>query len=231
MASPPKVGHGWPFTITISLATFAIGIAGGLTAGGALQVVTAYDIQHQKLVAHDDRAIDLNKPAAKADTTPAFYPDNNKLEWSTSLSPGQTPAPLDITNASQTNNQRLLFYAVENNNPRLTATLYVRAGHRALINLPVGQYRVDVASSATTLSWDKAQNLIAIPAYALNLPADNQENVPNNRLLISEDGKVSFSRLSQIGTNKPGERPTTADEPPNDGKTTNSPTDPENSVS
>ena len=218
-----KAGHGWPVTITISLITFAIGIAGGLTAGGALQVVTAYDLQR---AAHDGQKIDRNKPATKADAAPAFYPDNNKLEWSTSLSPGETPAPLDVTNASLTNNQRLLFYAVENNNPRLAATLYVRAGHRALINLPVGQYRVDVASSATTLPWDKAQNLVAIPAYALNLPADDQENVPNNRLVISEDGKVGFSRLDYNSTKGPEKNAATADEPSNSSKNADGTLDP-----
>lgn len=166
---------------------------------GTLEVVNAYNIRQLKLAARASSAAVQQKPGATSvDAQSAFFPDNNTVEWSTSLAPGETPTPLDVSNESQENNQRVLFYAVGRLVPRLTATLYIRAGQKALVHLPLGHYRVDVASSPVTMSWEKAQAIVAIARDAFGLPADDQQNVPRNRLIVSAEGKVSFLRVSPI---------------------------------
>src|SRR3546814_1139927 len=73
---------------------------------------------------------------------------------------------------------------------RLAATLFVKSGSQAVIRLPIGAYRIDVASSPTEMPWEEAKAVIPIPRFALQLGEADNEPSPRNRIFIDEEGKV-----------------------------------------
>src|SRR3546814_338665 len=117
-------------------------------------------------------------------------PDNNHVEWSTSLRPNEQPAAIDVRNESRSENRRILFQMVDGRTYRLAATLFVKSGSQAVIRLPIGAYRIDVASSPTEMPWEEAKAVIPIPRFALQLGEADNEPSPRNRIFIDEEGKV-----------------------------------------
>lgn len=192
----PRTGVGPTFTLILCMVSLCIGVAAGMAADGSLEMINAYQVRQLKLAATAD--VRPRKPSSATIGAPASFPENNTLEWSTSLAPGETPAPLDVLNESEATNKRILFYAIGKLAPRLTATLYVRAGQKALVHLPLGRYRVDVASTAMTMPWENAQSVAPVTVYAFSLPADDQENDPSNHLTLDNGGKVRFVRMNPI---------------------------------
>src|SRR3546814_21002197 len=68
-------------------------------------------------------------PALKpAPLQPGWFPDNNHVEWSTSLRPNEQPAAIDVRNESRSENRRILFQMVDGRTYRLAATLFVKSG-------------------------------------------------------------------------------------------------------
>src|SRR3546814_19190311 len=72
---------------------------------------------------------------------------------------------------------------------RLAATLFVKSGSQAVIRLPIGAYRIDVASSPTEMPWEEAKAVIPIPRFALQLVEADTEPYPRNQIYIDKEGK------------------------------------------
>src|SRR3546814_11261497 len=107
-------------------------------------------------------------PALKpAPLQPGWFPDNNHVEWSTSLRPNEQPAAIDVRNESRSENRRILFQMVDGRTYRLAATLFVKSGSQAVLRLPIGAYRIDVASSPTAMPWEEAQAVTPLPRFPL----------------------------------------------------------------
>ncbi|QAY80192.1 hypothetical protein [Sphingosinicella sp. BN140058] len=186
-------GPGWAFTIATSILALALGGFAGMSIDGSLEVLNAYNLASRKAAPSTVSPVDLiDHAAAGADehTTPAWYPDNNKVEWSTSLPIGQQPASLDIRNESRTQNRRLIFQLIEAGVPRQAAILYVRAGEQAIIQLPLGDYRIDVASTPSDLPWEKAKDQTPVPTFSIPLHSAAQGQIPEDRLFLDEDGQI-----------------------------------------
>jgi hypothetical protein len=100
---------------------------------------------------------------------------------------------------------------------RLSATLFVRAGQKALIHLPAAQYRIDIASTADTMPWEEALAVVPLPSYALTLPEDERTDIPTSKLVIEDEGKVRFTNLkaivSEAKATRASDEPVEADDP------------------
>src|SRR3546814_14345802 len=129
------------------------------------------------------RISDWSSDVCSSDLQPGWFPDNNHVEWSTSLRPNEQPAAIDVRNESRSENRRILFQMVDGRTYRLAATLFVKSGSQAVIRLPIGAYRIDVASSPTEMPWEEAKAVIPIPRFALQL--GEADNTP------SQHGKAS----------------------------------------
>lgn len=191
-----RSGPGWPFTIFCSVISMTFGVMAGIAGDGSIEVLNEF---HGKYGARSRPALiapaapDETSPQSATAMQPEWYPENNHIEWSTSLRPNEVPAAIDVRNDSNSDNRRILFQVADGRTYRLAATLYVKAGQQAVIRLPVGAYRIDVASSPTNMPWDKAQREVLIPRNLIVLKNPDDQDAPLNRVFIEEDGKVRLS--------------------------------------
>ena len=183
----------WRFTVAISTLAMFCGVIAGIVGDGSVEVLNGFyetSTPTRRAIAHiqTNGRVDPAIPIPPAQ--PAWFPDNNQVEWSTSLRPNERPAAIDVRNESQSQNRRILFQMADGRTYRLAATLFVKAGQQAVIRLPMGSYRVDISSSPVQMSWAEAQSAIPIPRFALTLSEPDDDQAPRNRIFIEEDGKV-----------------------------------------
>lgn len=200
MTKEPSTGHGWLLTGSFGLACLGMGLLGGTLLDTTMDDLAAY--KNKAAVTADPVNVTSSNldPAGDSDAKAAWFPDNNTIEWSTSLRPADTPTALDIQNADGKTNLKVVFVALAEGAQRQAALIYVRAGQRALIHLPVARYRVDVARSAASTPWEQAQATPPIPSFGFDLPEADNNTVPDNRLTISADGKVSFNKAAKTAS-------------------------------
>src|SRR3546814_19760947 len=93
-------------------------------------------------------------PALKpAPLQPGWFPDNNHVDWSTSLRPNEQPAAIAVRNESRSENRRILFQMVDGRTYRLAATLFLKSGSQAVHRLPLGASRCYVTPSPPEITW------------------------------------------------------------------------------
>src|SRR3546814_9087922 len=131
-----------------------LGVIAGIVGDGSAEVINGFYERSgptRRAIANiqtDTSSLPALKPAP---LQPGWFPDNNHVEWSTSLRPNEQPAAIDVRNESRSENRRILFQMVDGRTYRLAATLFVKSGSQAVIRLPIGAYRIDVASSPTEM--------------------------------------------------------------------------------
>jgi hypothetical protein len=193
----PKSRPSWLFTITLAASSMIFGVVAGIVGDGSVEVLNDFHDGHPttRRAALPDSLPNMlpAESASPAEVPLAWFPDNNHVEWSTSLRPNEQPAAIDVRNESRTDNRRILFQMADGRTYRLAATLFVKAGQQAVIRLPVGTYRVDVASSAAVMPWSQAQGITPIPRYAVKLAMPDDQQTPQQRIFIEEDGKIRES--------------------------------------
>src|SRR3546814_12601739 len=127
-----------------------LGVIAGIVGDGSAEVINGFYERSgptRRAIANiqtDTSSLPALKPAP---LQPGWFPDNNHVEWSTSLRPNEQPAAIDVRNESRSENRRILFQMVDGRTYRLAATLFVKSGSQAVIRLPIGAYRIDVARS------------------------------------------------------------------------------------
>src|SRR3546814_9224041 len=102
-------GPSWRFTISISVLSMFLGVIAGIVGDGSAEVINGFYERSgptRRVIANiqtDTSSLPALKPAP---LQPGWFPDNNHVEWSTSLRPNEQPAAIDVSNESRSENRR-----------------------------------------------------------------------------------------------------------------------------
>src|SRR3546814_19059319 len=111
-----------------------LGVIAGIVGDGSAEVINGFYERSgptRRAIANiqtDTSSLPALKPAP---LQPGWFPDNNHVEWSTSLRPNEQPAALAVRTESRSENRRLLFHIVERRTDRIPHTLFVNTGSNA----------------------------------------------------------------------------------------------------
>src|SRR3546814_7485063 len=116
-----------------------LGVIAGIVGDGSAEVINGFYERSgptRRAIANiqtDTSSLPALKPAP---LQPGWFPDNNHVEWSTSLRPNEQPAAIDVRNESRSENRRILFQMVDGRTYSLAATLFRTEANQTELQSP-----------------------------------------------------------------------------------------------
>lgn len=188
--------------------TFMLTLATGVLSQSVNSDITAFhdrqaNPKRPELPAHIYRAsmADATSAAPSASpapkVAPAWFPENNRVDWKLAIRPDQTPIGLSVRNASTQHNRILRFYLRAPGYSQMipAADLYIRPSKEAELRLPPGQYLIQQIETPIDMPFDRVVQAKATNLAQVLLASPDRSRYANLRLTVHPRNVVTAFRL------------------------------------
>ncbi len=117
----------------------------------------------------------------------AWFPDNNTVQWSTSVAPGQPLSGISLRNGDQSVNLIAHLTARGTNGGMVPiASMTVSPGRESVLHPPAGDYAMEIVVSPIDMPFDRIASLPRSKPASFALPAQDPNVVPSVRFEVSK---------------------------------------------
>lgn len=203
----------------ISLTAASAGGAMGWMVGGTTSTIAEYKATPKtpipragtgESVRPAAASIQTIEPAADEATGPtAYFPENNTVQWSTTVAPGQSLSAISVRNGDQKVNLIAHLAARGTAGGMIpVASMTVSPGREAVIRPPSGEYAMQIVTSPVNMPYDRIATLPRSAPAMFGLAPQDVKAVPAVRFEVS---KGIIRRLPDPNAASADTRPDDAD--------------------
>lgn len=131
----------------------------------------------------------------------AWFPDNNTVQWSTTVAPGQPLSAISLRNGDQSVNLIAHLTARGTNGGMVpVASMTVSPGRESVLHPPAGDYAMEIVTSPIDMPYDRIASLPRSRPASFSLPAQDHNAIPSVRFEVS---KGIIRRLPDPNASRP----------------------------